>query len=88
MMTYRPVTVSMRIEHHVSALLAHGRATLHTWQHRRQTRHDLRSLLRLDDWMLADLGYNRWEVAEETRRPFWQPLAPHFVAGEIPYARQ
>ena len=88
MMTSHHVTGSMRLEQHVAAFLAHGRATLHTWQHRRQTRHDFRALLRSDDWLLTDLGYTRWAVAEETRRPFWQPVAPHFVAGEILHVRQ
>ena len=88
MMTYRHATVPLRVGQHFSALLAHGRTTLHRWQHRRQARHDLRCLLCLDDWMLTDLGYNRFAVAEETRRPFWQPFAPPFVVGEVPYARQ
>ena len=88
MMTSYHTIVPLRVGQHCSALLAHGCATLHRWQHRRQARHDLRSLLRLDDWMLTDLGYNRWAVAEETRRPFWQPLALPFVAGEVPHARQ
>ena len=88
MMTSRHATVPMRVGQHFSALLAQGRDMLHTWQHRRQARHDLRSLLRLDDWMLTDLGYNRWAVTEETHRPFWHPLAPPFGAGEVPHARQ
>jgi uncharacterized protein YjiS (DUF1127 family) len=88
MMTYRHVTVSMRIEHHVSALLAHGRATLHMWQQRRQARHDLRSLVYLDEWRLTDLGINRWAAVHEAQRPFWRPLALDGIYGEGPHARQ
>ena len=79
-------TVSIHIGHGLDARLAQGRATLATWQHRRQERRTLRSLLRLDEWMLADLGVNRFAAAHEARRPFWHPLALDAVYGGGPHA--
>ena len=75
MMTYRNGTVPTHVWPRLYSLLARGRATLHTWQHRREERRALRDLLRLDDWLLADIGCDRNAVAWEVRRPFWQPLA-------------
>jgi len=75
MMTYRNGTVPTHVWPRLYSLLAHGHATLHTWQHRREERRALRDLLRLDDWLLADIGRDRAAVAWEARRPFWQPLA-------------
>jgi len=88
MTSHSASTVSIHVGHGLDALLAQGRATLATWQHRRQERRTLRSLLRLDEWMLTDLGINRCAAVHEAQRPFWRPLALDGVYGEGPHAWQ
>jgi len=73
MMTYQHCPVPARVGSHLYALLAYGRATLHTWQQHRRERYDLRCLLCLDDRQLADIGLQRWSVAWEASKPFWRP---------------
>ncbi len=43
---------------------------LFEWQERSAQR---RELAALDDRMLRDIGLSRYDVAEETTKPFWQP---------------
>jgi uncharacterized protein YjiS (DUF1127 family) len=83
MTTHQQVIVSARVWQLIRVRLAHGRATLRTWQQRRAERHYLRCLLSLDDRLLADIGLNRFAVAWEARRPFWKPLVPDFVHGSV-----
>lgn len=40
-----------------------------TWEMRRRTRKDLRSL---PDHMLIDIGLDPWVAATEARKPFWR----------------
>ena len=61
---------SCRVGQYLHALLAGGRAVLHTWQQRHRGR---RALLQLDAWLLKDLGYSRAAAAREARKPFWRP---------------
>jgi uncharacterized protein YjiS (DUF1127 family) len=51
-------------------------STLRLWQQRQRSRRELRFLLTLDDRMLADIGVNRFCVAHEARKRFWQPPGP------------
>ena len=88
MPTHRHGMVPARVWHIIRSVLAHGRATLRTWQQRRAERHHLRCLLRWDDRLLADIGLNRYAVAREARRPFWHPLAPALAHGSVHHARQ
>jgi uncharacterized protein YjiS (DUF1127 family) len=87
-MTSQSWTVPTRRGHRLDTLVAHGRATLATWQHRRRERRTLRALVRLEEWVLTDLGVNRFAAAQEARRPFWQPLALDGVYGKGPHAWQ
>jgi uncharacterized protein YjiS (DUF1127 family) len=88
MPTHRHGSVPARVWHIIRSVLAHGRATLRTWQQRRAERHHLRCLLRWDDRLLADIGLNRDAVAREARRPFWHPFAPALAHGSVHHARQ
>ena len=88
MPTHRHGMIHARVWHIIRSVLAHGRATLRTWQQRRAERHHLRCLLRWDDRLLADIGLNRYAVAREARRPFWHPLAPALAHGSVHHARQ
>lgn len=48
-----------------------GRAmdALELWARRRRDRD---ALLRLDDYLLKDIGLNRYEAEAEWRKPFWR----------------
>ena len=87
MPTHRHGIVPARVWHIIRSVLAHGRATLRTWQQRRAERHHLRCLLTWDDRLLADIGLNRCAVAREARRPFWQPFAPDLAHGSVHHSR-
>jgi uncharacterized protein YjiS (DUF1127 family) len=50
--------------------------TLFTWQQRHRARRNLRSLLSLDDRLLADIGMDRFSIACEARKRFWEPPGP------------
>jgi uncharacterized protein YjiS (DUF1127 family) len=73
MRTDRHGSVPARVWQSLHARLAHGRATLRTWQHRRRERHNLHGLLCLDDRLLEDIGLHRFSLIWEARRPFRKP---------------
>lgn len=53
----------------LSAFLGDAIAMPRQWMRRR---HDRRDLLRLDDHMLRDIGFNRVQAEEMATRPFWR----------------
>ena len=74
MTTQQHVIASAIVWQDQRSLLARSRTTLRTWQQRRGERRLLRCLLRLEDRLLEDIGFNRTSVAWEAHRPFWKPL--------------
>jgi uncharacterized protein YjiS (DUF1127 family) len=48
--------------------LRRGIETVELWARRRR---DRAALLRLDDYLLRDIGLNRYEAETEWRKPFW-----------------
>ena len=50
-------------------MLSMAIATPRLWARRR---HDRRALLRLDDHMLRDIGFDRTQVEAMAARPFWR----------------
>ena len=46
--------------------------TLSLWADREQKRRDMRGLLSGADRFLKDIGMNRYVIAEEATKPFWQ----------------
>jgi uncharacterized protein YjiS (DUF1127 family) len=53
----------------LGAMLSAALVTPRLWMRRRHDRH---ALLRLDDHMLRDIGFDRTRVKEMAARPFWQ----------------
>jgi uncharacterized protein YjiS (DUF1127 family) len=49
--------------------LRRGIETVELWARRRRDRD---ALLRLDDYLLKDIGLNRYEAETEWRKPFWR----------------
>ena len=49
--------------------LRRGIETIELWARRRRDRD---ALLRLDDYLLKDIGLNRYEAETEWRKPFWR----------------
>jgi uncharacterized protein YjiS (DUF1127 family) len=46
-----------------------ARSCLRLWRHRQQSR---RQLLRLDEYLLRDIGLDRQGAIEEANKPFWR----------------
>jgi uncharacterized protein YjiS (DUF1127 family) len=53
----------------LAAMLSEAMAIPRLWARRR---HERRAILRLDDHMLRDIGFDRFRAEEMARRPFWR----------------
>lgn len=56
------------------ALLAHAALVVQEWLERRRSRAELRRLLEtITDRDLRDVGIGRYEMVQESVKPFWRP---------------